>query len=46
MDFCQLPYLIDGDYKISETFAVFNYIAQKFCPSLAGDTPQERARIV
>ena len=46
MEFCDLPYIIDGDYKLSETFAVHNYIAQKFSPSLIGDTPQERARIM
>ena len=46
MDFSNLPYIIDGDFKLSETFAVHNYIAQKYCPSLIGDTPQERARIV
>lgn len=27
MPFCNLPYLIDGDHKLSETFAVHQYIA-------------------
>jgi len=45
MDFPNLPYLVDGDFKISETFAVHVYIAQKFCPSLYGTTPQEQARV-
>ena len=44
MNFASLPYLIDGDFKISETYAVHNYIAQKYCPELIRETPQERAR--
>ena len=44
MDFANLPYVIDGDFKISETYAVHNYIAQKYCPELIGETPQEKAR--
>ena len=27
MDFANLPYIIDGDFKVSETYAVHNYIA-------------------
>lgn len=42
--FVNLPYLIVGDFKISESFAVHQYIAQKFKPELLGETPQERAR--
>ena len=44
MNWPNLPYIIDGDYKLSETFAVHNYIAQKYMPELIGTTPQERAR--
>ena len=44
MPFANLPYLIDGDYKLSETYAVHNYIALKYSPSLVGETPQEKAR--
>ena len=43
MPFANLPYLIDGDLKISETFAVHQYIAQKWKPEILGKTPQERA---
>jgi len=39
MDFCDLPYIIDGDFKLSETYAVHNYIAQKYMPELIGNTP-------
>ena len=44
MPFCNLPYIIDGDVKLSETFAVHQYIAGKFLPSALGTTPAERAR--
>ena len=44
MNFANLPYIIDGDFKISETYAVHNYIAQKYCPELIGNTPQEKAK--
>lgn len=37
--FSNLPYIIDGEYKLSETYAVHNYIAQKFMPSMIGSTP-------
>ena len=38
-DFVNLPYLLCGDLKISESFAVQQYIAQKFKPELLGETP-------
>ena len=39
MDFPNLPYIIDGDFKLSETYAVHQYIAQKYCPDVLGNTP-------
>lgn len=39
MPFCNLPYLIDGEFKVSETYAVHQYIAAKYCPDLLGNTP-------
>ena len=44
MPFANLPHLIDGDFKVTETIAVHQYIAQKFCPQVLGSTPQERGR--
>ena len=44
MNWANLPYIIDGDYKLSETYAIHNYIAQKYMPELIGTTPQEKAR--
>ena len=39
MPFVNLPYIVDGDVKISETMAVQTYIADKFKPELLGSTP-------
>ena len=44
MPFCNLPYIIDGNTKISETLAVHQYIASKYKPELLGRTPQEKGR--
>ena len=43
LDFPNLPYLIDGDFKLTETIAIQMYIAQKWKPELLGSTPQEHA---
>ena len=34
-----LPYVINGETKIAETFAVQEYIAAKYMPELSGTTP-------
>ena len=44
MEFANLPYIIHGDFKLSETMAIHQYIAEKYCPSVNGTTPQEKAR--
>lgn len=36
LDFPNLPYFIDGDYKITETLAIHAYIAEKWNPELLG----------
>ena len=35
-DFPNLPYVIDGDTKLTETVAVHRYLADKFAPDLLG----------
>ena len=37
--FADLPYLTDGDVKVTETLAVHHYIATKWKPELVGSTP-------
>lgn len=39
-----LPYIIDGDLKLSQTLVVQHYICNKWCPALLGDTPEKRAK--
>ena len=46
MEFPNLPYIIDGDFKLSETIAVQFYIAEKYCPALLGSTPEQKARAI
>ena len=45
LDFPNLPYLIDGDIKLTETYAIMKYLADKYKPELLGANPQERSRI-
>ena len=46
LDFPNLPYLIDGDLRISNSKVILRYIADRSGnTSLYGSTPQERARI-
>ena len=37
--FLNLPYLTDGDYYVTETLGVQQYIAAKWKPELLGKTP-------
>ena len=39
LPFPNLPYLIDGDLKLTETNAIMKYIASKYGPELLGTTP-------
>ena len=45
LDFPNLPYLIDGQVKISESMAVLRYAAEKWRPDLLGATPADMAFI-
>ena len=46
IEFPNLPFIIDGDVNVTETFAVHRYIAGKFKPELLGSTPAEQARVM
>ena len=43
MEFPNLPYLIDGDFKMSETIPIHKYIADKWMPEVAGKTAETKA---
>ena len=45
LDFPNLPYLFDGDVKLTETTAVHRYLADKYAPNLLGDGSQHRAEV-
>ena len=42
LDFANLPYFIDGDFKLTESGAILNYVCEKWAPELLGATPQAR----
>ena len=43
--FPNLPYFVDGDFNMSETFAIHKYIADKWHPELLGTTALQRAQV-
>jgi len=45
MEYPNLPYLIDGQTKISETAAILQYIAKKWRPELLGRNSAEVGRV-
>ena len=44
-DFPNLPYLIDGDLKLSESEAIFRYISNKYNPELLGKNTEDKAKV-
>ena len=42
-DYPNLPYLIDGDFKMTESNAILRYISEKYKPELLGTTLKEKA---
>ena len=45
LEFPNLPYFIDGDFKLTETMAIHKYIADKWKPELLGKDAQHRGHI-
>ena len=45
LDFPNLPYLIDGDVKLTESQAIARYISGKYRPELLGKTLEDRANV-
>ena len=46
MNWPNLPYIIDGDVKISEHKAVTAYICEKWAPQLMGANNAEKGRVL
>ena len=46
IDFPNLPYIIDGDFKLTESAAVTMYICDRWAPALMGSNAAERSRII
>ena len=42
-DYPSVPYLIDGDFKMTESSAILRYICGKYKPELLGETLKEKA---
>ena len=45
LDFPNIPYLIDGDTKLTNPFAIMKYLAYEYCPELAGETVESKTEI-
>ena len=45
LEFPNLPYFVDGDFKLTETMAIHSYIADKWKPELLGKDAQHRGHI-
>lgn len=45
LEYPNLPYLIDGDAKITETIAIMKYVAKKWKPELLGRNAAEVGRV-
>ena len=46
LDYPNLPYIIDGDFQLTESKAVTVYICDRWCPALMGANVAERSRII
>ena len=45
LQFPNLPYLMDGEVKMTETNAIMKYIAAKYGPQILGTTPEQVAKV-
>ena len=45
MPFPNLPYLIDGEVKLSETTSIMRYLCDQYRPEMLASTPAERGLV-
>ena len=45
IEFPNLPYLIDGEFSMTESIPIMKYIADQYKPELMGSEPSERANV-
>ena len=45
LDFPNVPYIFDGDFKMTETVPIMKYLADKFKPELLGTSVEHRATV-
>ena len=45
LQFPNLPYILHGDVKLTETLAIWRYLCRQFAPDLLGKTPEEQTTV-
>ena len=45
LDFPSIPYMIDGDTRLTDPYAIMLYLATAYCPETLGETPEEKGQI-
>ena len=45
LDFPNLPYLYDGEFKMTETFPIIRYLVEKHKPEMLGGSVEERGTV-
>lgn len=45
LDFPNMPYMIDGNVRITDTVAIMIYLCHKYAPELLGDNSMQMAEV-